>query len=183
MPVVSLIGYRGSGKSTVAAELAHGLGCGWIDADAALEESLGTTIADLVRDRGEGVFRDAEAAMLEALLARADGVLATGGGVVLREGNRRLLRQRGGLVVWLTAPAAELRRRLAADPATRTRRPALGGGDVLAEIDAALEAREPLYRSCADLEVDVGSARPDEIAARILARLAAGGAQGAGGPA
>ena len=171
MPVVTLIGYRGTGKSTVAAALAAALGCGWVDADAALEDACGMTIAELVRQRGEGGFRDAEEALLGKLLEGQAGVVATGGGVVLRPGNRALLRTRGGLVVWLTAPAAVIRGRLAADPATATRRPALGGGDVLGEIDEALSVRQPLYRECAGFVVDASALPPAAIAAAIRDRL------------
>jgi len=128
------------------------------------------------------VFRDEEAAELDVLLARCDGVLATGGGVVLRPVNREALVRRGRPIVWLTAPAETIRGRLAADPATASRRPALAtmadgttSGDPLAEVDAALAVREPLYRSCADASFDTSRESPEAIAARIVAWLAAGG--------
>jgi shikimate kinase len=169
MPRFTLVGYRGTGKSTVGALLARRLGCGWADADIVLEERVGCTIATLVRDRGEPAFRDVEAAVLADLLTRDDLVLATGGGVVLRAENRRLLIERGRPVVWLQAPPRVIRVRLAADPATRDRRPALAGGDPLAEVEGALAAREPLYRECADLAVDAATDGPEAIADRILA--------------
>lgn len=173
MPVVTLIGYRGTGKSAVARELARVLGCTWHDADAELERTLGTSIAALVAGRGEAAFREEEAALLAALLAPIDGVLATGGGVVLSAANRDLLRRKGGMVVWLTAPADVIRRRLAADPATARSRPALSGGDPLLEVDAALAARDALYRECAVAVVDTSRSPPPEVAAEILARLTA----------
>lgn len=168
MPRITLIGYRGTGKSTVAAAVAGRLGCPWRDADAILEERLGCTIAALIRDRGEPAFRDAEADILEEQLASFAGVLATGGGVVLRDGNRRLLRAVGRPVVWLTAPVEVIRARLSADPTTRDRRPALSGGDPLDEIATAVRDREPLYRECADLMVDTGSEAPERVAGRIV---------------
>jgi shikimate kinase len=177
MPRLTLIGYRGTGKSTVAARVAARLGCGWVDADTVLEQRLGCTIATLVRERGEAVFRDEEAGVLEDLLNRCDGVLATGGGVVLRPGNREALSSRGRPIVWLTAPAATIRGRLAADPTTASRRPALatsGGapsGDPLAEVDAALATREPLYRGCADAVFDTSRESPEVIAVKIVAWL------------
>ena len=176
MPRITLVGYRGTGKSTVAALLAERLGCSWCDADAVLEERLGTTIATLVRERGESAFRDAESAILRDLLAGDVGVLATGGGVVLRSENRDLLRREGGAVAWLTAPADVIRARLAADPATRERRPALSGGDPLAEVDAALVAREPLYREVAGAAFDTSALAPAELARRIVAWAATHGA-------
>jgi len=172
MARVTLIGYRGSGKSSVATLLAERLGCGWSDADEVLERETGSSIAALIGSRGEGFFRDREAELLGRLLVEEPGVLATGGGVILRAENRSLLRRKGRPVVWLTAPAAVLRERLAADPATAARRPALTGGDVLDEVAGALAAREPLYRQTADALIDVADASPDELATSIAAWLA-----------
>jgi shikimate kinase len=180
MPRITLIGYRGTGKSTVAALLGEILRCEWCDADLVLEEKLGRSIASLVRERGEPVFRDEEAVVLADLLERFSGVLSTGGGAVLRAGNREAIRGLGRPVVWLTAPAEVVRRRLAADPTTAERRPALaaavaGGlithGDPLVEVATALEEREPLYRECADFRVDTSLATPDTVAAQIVAWL------------
>ena len=173
MPRVTLIGYRGTGKSTVAARLADSLGLPWLDADAVLEERVGCPIAELVGGRGEAAFRDAEAAVLRDLLPAFPGVLATGGGVVLRPENRRLLRAAGRPVVWLTAPADVIRHRLAADPLTASRRPGLTGRDPLAEVEAALEDRRPLYREAADVCFDTAAEPPADVAARILDWLTA----------
>ncbi len=175
MPLVTLIGYRGTGKSTVAVELARALDCERYDADDELEAAVGMPIGRLVKERGEAAFRDEEERVLGRLLRRHGGVLATGGGVVLRS--------RGGLVAWLTAPADVIRRRLAADPATATRRPGLTGADPLAEVDAALAMREPLYRECATCTFDTASLTPAGIAAAIRERLDAEGAcpSGSGG--
>ena len=178
MPRITLVGYRGVGKSTIASVLAARLGCAWCDADAILEERLGTTIATLVRGRGEPAFRDAETAVLRDLLDTGTGILATGGGVVLRAENRDLIRRRGRPVAWLTAPAEVIRARLAADPLTGDRRPALAGDDPLAEVDPALAVREPLYREVADATFDTAAAEPEEVAARIAAWLDAVGHEG-----
>lgn len=179
---VTLVGYRCTGKSTVAAILAARLGAAWCDADTLLEQRFGTSISDLVRTRGEAAFRDAEAAILAELLERDGVVIATGGGVVLREGNRRLLHTRGRPVVWLTAAPAELRRRLASDPASRDRRPGLSGPDPLAEVEQALAERDPLYRGIADVAFDSGAIRPDEVADRIAAWLATPAGRACRGP-
>jgi len=181
MPRITLIGYRGTGKSTVASLLGDTLGCGWCDADLILEKKLGCSIAALVRTRGEAVFRDEEGVVLAESLEHFSGVLSTGGGAVLRAENREVLRRLGRPVVWLTAPAEVIRRRLAADPTTAERRPALaapaaGGliadGDPLAEVDSALEEREPLYRECADFSIDTSIAPPAAVAAQVVAWLA-----------
>lgn len=172
MPRVTLIGYRGSGKSSVAARLAERLGTGWSDADEALERELGSNISAVIGSRGEGFFRDREAELLRRLLFEEQGVLATGGGVVLRADNRSLLRRQGRPVVWMMAPAAVLRQRLAADPGTAAHRPSLTGGDVLDEVATTLVEREPLYRQTADAMIDVADASPDELATRIADWLA-----------
>jgi shikimate kinase len=171
MPRITLIGYRGSGKSAVAARLATLLGCSWRDADDVLEREAGESIGNLITSRGEGCFRDLESMLLGRLLTAEPGVLATGGGVILREVNRAALRSRGRPVVWLQAPADVLRARLAADPATATRRPALSGANPLDEVASALAAREPLYRAVADATIDVSADPPERIAARIVAWL------------
>lgn len=168
MPRISLIGYRGSGKSTVAALIAERLACGWIDADLELEADVGMSIADFMAARGEEAFRDAEAAILERLVREYPGVLATGGGAILRPGNRDLLRHHGRPVAWLAASAAVLRGRIAADPSSATRRPALGGRDPLADVEPALAEREPFYRECADVVVDVADETPAQIADRLV---------------
>ncbi|MCE9630494.1 MAG: shikimate kinase [Planctomycetia bacterium] len=171
MPRITLIGYRGCGKSTVAALLARRLGIPWRDADAVLEERVGLSIATIVKDRGEPAFRDLEAELLAGLLAGDPCVLATGGGVVLRSGNRELLQQRGRPVVWLTAPADVVRARLAADPTTAARRPGLSGADPLAEVASTLVAREPLYRACADAVFDSARQPPEQLAEDIVSWL------------
>lgn len=176
MPTLTLIGYRGTGKSTIARLLAERLGVQWRDTDDVIEERLGRTITTIIHDRGEAEFRDAEAALLTELLATFDGVLATGGGIVLREANRRLLAVSGRPVIWLTASADTIRSRLAADPTSRGRRPPLAGDDPIAEVEETLRGRESLYRSCADWMVDTSSLPPDEVAAHIDRWLHNGGA-------
>lgn len=171
MPLITLIGYRGCGKSTVAALLAERLGCDCQDADEVLEAAVGHSIAEMIRTEGETAFRDAEAAVLASTLASSTGVVATGGGVVLRSENRHLLREAFRPVVWLSAPADVIRRRLAADPMTVARRPALTGGDPLDEVAAAVADREPLYRECADHIIDAASAMPAAVAESILTWL------------
>ena len=171
MPRVTLVGYRGTGKTTVAAILGSRLGVAWVDADAGLEARAGCPIAVVVGSRGESAFRDLETEVLRDLLSADTGVLATGGGVVLRPENRRLLRDRGRPIVWLQASADVVRRRLASDPSTASRRPALTGRDPLDEVSEALAAREPLYREVAGVAFDTGSAPATEIAGRIMAWL------------
>ena len=169
MPRVTLVGYRGVGKTRVADQLAAALGCGWCDCDVELERRCGRTIADIITRDGEAAFRDAEQELLSELLAGFEGVLATGGGVVVRDANRQRLAAEGRPVVWLQADAATIRCRLAADPATASRRPGLTTANPLDEVADVLAAREPLYASVADLMVDTTA----EPAAAVVERIAA----------
>ena len=111
---LALIGARGSGKSTVGRLVADRLGWAFEDADEALERAAGRSIAAIFADDGEPTFRDLEERTIAALTGRSRLVLATGGGAVLRESNRRALR-RFGLVVWLDADPETLAGRLRAD--------------------------------------------------------------------
>src|SRR5882762_6964820 len=101
---VALIGYLGTGKTTVARQLALALGWDWVDADVEVELRAGRSIAAIFADRGEPAFRDLEATILADLIGRDREVLALGGGIVLRATNRTLLDQ-AGHVVWLIAAA------------------------------------------------------------------------------
>jgi len=160
-----LVGYRGTGKTTVARLLAGRLGWAWVDADDLVERQAGMTIRHLFEAEGEPGFRRRESAVLEELCGLSRHVVATGGGVVLSADNRRRL-QAAGRVVWLTAGAHEIRERLAHDRTTGERRPVLTVGG-LAEIKELLRAREPLYRAVADFTVDTSGRTPEEVAGAI----------------
>src|SRR5438270_10957805 len=97
---IFLIGYRGTGKSTVATILAERLGWTALDADTALENKHGCTIAHIFATEGEAAFRDKEESLLEELCGLRRRVIATGGGAILRPTNRQRLRG-AGRVVWL----------------------------------------------------------------------------------
>jgi shikimate kinase len=169
--VVFLVGYRGTGKSTVARLLAGRLGWDWLDADQVLEQRAGQSIRDVFAAEGEAGFRAREAAILEELCRCQRHVIATGGGVILKEENRRRLRD-AGAVVWLVADADTIWQRLQADAGTAQRRPALTVGG-LAEVQELLRAREPLYRECADWSVETAGRSPGEVVDLIEPRVRA----------
>ncbi len=168
--VIALIGYRGTGKTTVARLLAEQLGYRWVDVDDEIEMQAGKTIAAIFKESGERGFRDLEATLVASLCNQEKTVLALGGGAVLREDSRNCL-ARCQAVVWLTASADAIERRILADPTTGTRRPNLTNHGGRTEIEVLLEQREPIYRVCATLEVDTEDRAPAEIAAEIAARL------------
>ncbi len=171
-PSVALIGYRCTGKSTVARLLAQRLGWEWQDADEYLERKYGRSIRDIFAQEGEAGFRDKEAEVLRELCGRERQVLATGGGVVLRPENQAALRH-NHLVIWLTADANAIWERLQRDPTTGKRRPDLTVSGGLAEIQELLTVREPLYRVWAELVVDTVGRTPEDVAKVILRELEA----------
>jgi len=165
---LALVGYRGTGKSTIGRLLADRLRRPFVDADDLIVERAGRTIRAIFEESGEPVFRDWEERVLgEVVASRPDAVLATGGGAILRESNRRLLRS-FGLVVWLRAEPDELARRLKADSLARHGRPSLTAAGTLREIVDVLEARTPLYRAVSNIELDTQGKTPPEIAEVIL---------------
>jgi shikimate kinase len=167
---LALIGYRGSGKSAVAEHLAHRLHWHWIDADAEIESRVGKSIADIFAQDGEHAFRTLEMAVLSHLLHRANTILALGGGAVLREENRRHLREAcaaGGKVIWLKASPETLWRRVQADATTAARRPNLTVAGGLNEIHELLAHREELYRQCADHTIDTDGKPLEQVAEEI----------------
>lgn len=167
--LIFLIGYRGSGKTTVAKLLAERLGWQWLDADPLLEARAGRSIREIFAAEGEPAFRDKEASLLDQLCGYRQHVIATGGGIILRPSNRDKLKT-AGFVVWLTADSRRLWERIREDATTSERRPNLTVGG-LAEIEELLRQREPFYRECANLIVDTAGRTPEQIVDVILANM------------
>jgi shikimate kinase len=167
---IFLIGYRGTGKTTVARELAARLGFKWVDADEVIEQQAGKTIAGIFADDGEGAFRDLEADVVAALCRERRLVVGLGGGAAVREENRRAICA-AGAVVWLTAGVDTILARLAADPATAGRRPDLTPAGGRAEVEELLAKRTPLYRECATLIVDTEGKSAADVAEEIATKL------------
>jgi shikimate kinase len=163
---VFLIGYRCTGKSSIARLLAQKLRWNWLDADVVLEARHGRSIRQIFADEGEAGFRDKEMELLDELCRQRRTVIATGGGVILREINRKKLRE-AGRVVWLTAEPETIWQRMQACTTTAERRPNLSAGG-LAEIQELLCLREPWYRECADAIIATGDRSPEQIVDEIL---------------
>ncbi len=169
IPSVILIGYRATGKSTVAKILGQKLDVPAWDSDMEIERQAGMCIADIFAQNGETAFRDWESKVLADLLDSVDGsvILATGGGAVLRPENRQLLKQ-AGHVVWLTASPKTILRRLQGDPNSPSTRPNLTNLPAAEEIVALLEKRRPLYEETAHRVIDTETLSPEKIAETIV---------------
>ena len=155
-PKLILIGPRGSGKTTIGREVARTLGLPLIDTDAEVERVAGRKIAQIFAEEAEAGFRDRETAALHGTIAR-DCVLATGGGIVVREENRKLLTACDCPRVLLMADAGLLAHRIANDKNSVNTRPALTHHAAAEEVAVLLERRLPWYREVATHEVDTGS--------------------------
>jgi shikimate kinase len=164
---IILIGSRCTGKTTTGRRLAELLGWAFADADDRIEAVAGKSIAEIFATEGEPSFRDREAAAIGELCARGGCVIATGGGAVMREANRRLLKA-NGFVVWLTGSPETLWARIQADPATAARRPNLTAAGGEAEVRNLLAVREPVYREVADFAVATDTLSPEAVASAIL---------------
>lgn len=168
--VITLIGYRGSGKSTVAKPLAHCLNWDWVDADTVIEERAGRTIREIFATDGEPTFRRLEREVLASLLGQQNLVIAAGGGAILSEETRNLMRQ-SGPVVWLQADIDTLHARIHGDATTAERRPNLTNLGEKEEIARVLEARYSLYQAAATLIINTESLTVDSIVNLILDQL------------
>ncbi len=143
---IILIGFMGSGKSTLGRRLARLTGSSFVDTDEMIEQQQGRAIKDIFAQEGEAYFRDLETKALEELLQRdEDGVIAVGGGLPVRSENRALLKKLG-LTVYLNASVDTLEERLSGDK----KRPLLQGADVRSRIEGLMAEREALYLEAAD---------------------------------
>lgn len=163
---IYLIGYRGSGKTTVARHLASMLWWNWLDADPHLEQQAGCSIREIFESEGETGFRDRESRVVAELALYSQLVVALGGGAVLREENRARLKA-SGKCAWLKASPELLWSRIQADPTTAERRPNLTAQGGPEEVARLLAERSPLYEECADLTVETDNRSPLAIATTI----------------
>jgi len=172
MPIshsIFLIGYRGTGKTTVAKLLAGQLKAEWIDSDDLIEQEAKQCIADIFSQQGEPVFRDLEEKVVAELATSQPRIVSLGGGAVLRPATRDRLK--GQQVVWLKASPQVLAERLAEDGTTADRRPSLTGQGVAEEIEQVLAVRTPIYEECATIVVDTQGCTPQQVAEQIAEHM------------
>ena len=169
--LVTLIGYRGTGKSTVAPLLAEAFGWTSIDSDIEIEHRAGRTIADIFASDGEPVFRQLERQTIVDLLNITSQVLSVGGGAILNAETRRDLKT-AGPVIWLTATIDTICERIHGDTMTQQRRPNLTDHtDPREEIAAVLSARQELYADAATHTVATDDRQPEQICDAIIEQI------------
>jgi len=164
--LIFLIGLPGSGKSTVGRQLARRLGLPFNDTDHVIEQRIGCSIREYFQREGEAAFRDLEECVIRELTHADSGVLATGGGAVLRPANRQRLRE-AGRVIYLRSTPEEIFRRLRHD----SHRPLLQVDDPLARLRGMHAEREPLYRETAHFTIETGHPSVATVVNTILMQL------------
>jgi shikimate kinase len=156
----------GAGKTTIGRLLSRALKCEFRDSDKEIEARTGADIPWIFDVEGEAGFRDREVQVIDELTQLDQLVLATGGGAVLREENRRALASRG-FVVYLCTPVKEQLRRTGRD----RKRPLLNVDNPEQVLRELIRTRDPLYREVADLVIESDGSAPRVIAQRILSQL------------
>ena len=164
--VIVLVGLPGSGKSTVGRQLARRLGLPFTDTDHAIEQRIGCSIREFFDREGETAFRDIEEEVILELTGEPSGVLATGGGAVLRPANRERLHA-AGHAIYLRSTPEEIFRRLRHD----TNRPLLQVADPLGKLRSLYEERDPLYRETAHFVIETGRPSVSTLVNMILMQL------------
>ncbi|MGR9088427.1 MAG: shikimate kinase AroK [Gammaproteobacteria bacterium] len=160
---IYLIGLMGAGKTTIGRQLAKALKRPFYDSDKTIEENTGVDIPTIFEFEGESGFRERERKTIRQLTQKQGIVLATGGGAILLEENRKLLKE-NGFVVYLQCSVARILERTRRD----TQRPLLKASNPRERLESLFGEREPLYLSCADFKIDTGSMPSKVVVNRIL---------------
>ena len=164
---VVLIGYRGTGKSTVGKVVAARLGRPIVSTDKEIIRRAGSSIPDIVSAHGWDYFRDLESVVCKELGGRDNIVIDAGGGAILRQQNVDVFK-RNGRLIWLTASVETIAARIGTD----TQRPSLTGTKShVEEIREVLSERVPKYQAAADVTVATDNRSIDEVATTILQQL------------
>ena len=164
---IVLIGYRGTGKSSVGKILAARLNRPLLSMDAEVVRLAGQTIPAMVKQHGWEHFRDLESKVCQELAGQNGLIVDTGGGAILRSQNVEMLKQTGKLF-WLTASVETIAKRIGGD----TQRPSLTGvKSFIDEIQEVLRERLPKYQASADHVIETEGKSLTQVADEILARL------------
>jgi shikimate kinase len=159
---IFFVGLMGAGKTTIGKLLAKKLKKTFYDTDHEIEKKLGVKVSVIFELEGEEGFRKRETQMIDELTNKKDIILATGGGAVLNEENRRLLKERGK-VIYLNAKPQNLAKRMAFDKD----RPLLQQGNMLDTLNNLYKERHPLYLGVSSFVVDTGQQKTQTIINKI----------------
>jgi shikimate kinase len=165
---IFLVGMMGAGKTTIGRSLARVLGREFVDLDHELESRCGVRVPVIFEIEGEAGFRKREATALAQCATRSGIVLATGGGAILAEENRAVLRERG-IVIYLRASVDELYRRTCRD----RNRPLLATADPRGTLRDLLTRREPLYQEVSHLTIETGCVPVSTLVKQLVPKLQA----------
>jgi shikimate kinase len=168
---IILIGYRGSGKSTVGSRLAARLQMKFVDTDDLIESKEGH-ISDIVKSKGWDYFRKLEKSVIEEISKGSNLIIAPGGGAVLDTDNVNALK-RDGFIIWLKADQETLLKRIQKDQGSSTRRPTLTGKGILEEIEETISEREPFYERAYEIQIDTSALDVEAMVEEILTVLKA----------
>jgi shikimate kinase len=157
---IYLVGFMGSGKTSVGKHLSQQLGWPFIDLDAVIEVGQGVSIREIFERSGEAFFRQLEQAALTEVVKTEPAVIALGGGTFAHDANVQIIRESGGLTVWLDCPVEVLRERCA----VVDNRPLFRDPESFSRL---LEFRTPFYK-LAELKVSTKDMGPDEVTEQIL---------------
>lgn len=165
---IVLIGYRGTGKSTVAKILGQRLGRKVMSTDAEIVKEAGQSITQIVEQFGWDHFRELETQMCRKLHDQTNLVIDTGGGLILKEENVKILKA-NSTIFWLTAEVPTIVKRISGD----TQRPSLSGTKTFVEeIEDILKERTPKYQAAADHVIPTDRTTPHQMADTILSLIA-----------
>lgn len=167
---IYLIGYRGTGKTSVGKFLAAHIGWDFIDMDDKLSNQFNTSIRSFVNRFGWDEFRERELGLIRKIGASTRKVVATGGGIILKDANIECMRN-SGRVVWLKASAETIKARLSGDGLTAEMRPALTSEGTLTEVETVLRQRNPRYERGMDFSVSTDARPISEICQDIINAL------------
>ncbi len=166
---IVLIGYRGSGKSTVGSRLASRMKRRFVDTDDLIESKEGQ-ISDIVKSHGWDYFRAMEKRIIEEISKEDHLIIAVGGGAALDPENVVNL-ERNGLIIWLKADREVLQKRMEQDPRTLASRPTLTGKGALKELEEVISYRNPFYDKAAKVHFDTSAQDVEAVVENILTVL------------
>jgi shikimate kinase len=167
---IILIGYRGTGKTSVGKRIAEKLKLPFYDTDQIVTGHIGKTIKAWVEERGWDSFRQEEKAVIKGIISKGPGIISLGGGAVMDPENREILKSRGP-IIWLTADVVTILTRMKSDPNHIDNRPPLSEKDWENETREILAQRSPVYRELSDFSVDTEGKTFEAIAEELVALI------------